>query len=49
MNSAPNVTTSTNQLDMGTWVAAAPAAARSTNPEAMATRSTTAMCFQTAL
>ena len=49
MNSDPNVVTNTNQLDIGTSTATAPAVARSTNPEAIATRSSTATCFHTAL
>ena len=49
MKSDPNVVTRTNQLDIGTSTATAPIAARNTNPDAIATRSTTAMCFQIAL
>ena len=39
MNSEPNTVTSTNQFDIGTSTATAPAAARSTNPDATVTMS----------
>ena len=45
MNSEPNTVHSTNHFDIATSTATAPAAARSTNPEAMTTRSTTATCL----
>ena len=41
-NSEPNDVTMKNQFDTGTLVAAAPPMARSTNPAAITTRSTTA-------
>ncbi len=45
MNSEPKVVTSTNHFDIGTSAATAPPIARSTNPLATATRSTTATCL----
>ena len=47
MNRAPKLVTMKNQSEIGTSVAAAPATARSTNPAATATRSTTATCLST--
>ena len=49
MNSDPNTVHSTNQLDITTPAATAPPAARSTKPEATATMSITATCFNHAL
>ena len=49
MNSDPNTVTSTNQLDIGTPTATAPPAARSTNPDATVTMSTTATYLSQAL
>jgi hypothetical protein len=46
--SAAKDTKITNHVLASTSPAAEPAKARSTNPPATATRSTTAMCFQTA-
>src|SRR5262245_10151066 len=49
MNSEPNTVHRTNHFDIGTSTATAPAAARSTKPEAIKTRSTTATCLSQAL
>ena len=49
MNSEANEVVSKNHVLIGTSVATAPPIARSTKPAATATRSTTAMCFSTAL
>ena len=47
MNRAPKLVTMKNQLEIGWSVAAAPPTARSTNPAATATMSTTATCLST--
>ena len=49
MNSEPNTVTRMNQLDIGTSTATAPAAARSTKPDATVTMSMTATCLSHAL
>jgi hypothetical protein len=45
-NREPNEVQMTNQFDMGTSAADAPAAARTTKPQAMVTRSSTTRCFR---
>ena len=45
MNNDPNDATMKNQFEIGTSTAVAPAIARSTNPAATTTTSTTATCF----